>query len=313
MNPWWLGLGPAQAIVSCGEDNHRLRWAEGALTAVDHEDPEAERALAALGGQRCTCVDVLDAWARHEDDQRVLVLASRGPADPIAAQADWTAQLAPRPRAITTGTPTPARATAPQLLRRPAQRRAKAAAKAAARAAARGTASGWTAHAPASPGRVGRPPRGTEPESELVALLGLGGGLQDRLVATVAARWARRFEQPSPELSEARASLMASMQGRLSAAVQGWLGRADVAVELELIEDGRAPALAERGGAIQAALPFDWLAEVWARGLATIFGRFCLAATTDDGLAWTLTTVGPDFGPPAPIRVELPNASPSAR
>jgi hypothetical protein len=303
MNPWWLGLGPAQAIVTCGEHNHRLRWAEGALTAVDHEDPEAERALAALGGQRCTCVDVLDAWARHEGDQRVLVLASRGPADPIAAHADWTAQLAARPRAITAAMPTPARVSAPQLLRRPGRRRAKAA-----RATARASGSGWTAYAPASPGPVGRIPRGTEPESELVALLGLGGGLQDRLVATVAATWARRFEQPGPELSEARPSLTASMQGRLSAAVQSWLGRADVAVELELIEDGRAPDLAERGGAIQAALPFDWLAEVWARGLATIFGRFCLAASTDDGRAWTLTTVGPEFGPPAPIRVELPAA-----
>jgi hypothetical protein len=303
MNPWWLGLGPAQAIVTCGEHNHRLRWAEGALTAVDHEDPEAERALAALGGQRCTCVDVLDAWARHEGDQRVLVLASRGPADPIAAHADWTAQLAARPRAITAAMPTRARVSAPQLLRRPGRRRAKAA-----RAAARASGSGWTAYAPASPSPAGRIPRGTEPESELVALLGLGGGLQDRLVATVAATWARRFEQPSPELSEARPSLTASMQGRLSAAVQSWLGRADVAVELELIEDDRAPDLAERGGAIQAALPFDWLAEVWARGLATIFGRFCLAASTDDGRAWTLTTVGPEFGPPAPIRVELPAA-----
>jgi hypothetical protein len=249
-------------------------------------------------------VDVLDAWARHEGDQRVLVLASRGPADPIAVQADWTAQLAARPRAVAAAMPPRAPVSAPQLLRRPARRRAKAAA----RAAARATASGWTAYAPASPSPVGRVQRGTEPESELVALLGLGGGLQDRLVATVAATWVRRFEQPSPELSEARASLMASMQGRLSAAVRSWLGRADVAVELELIEDGRAPDLAERGGAIQAALPFDWLAEVWARGLATIFGRFCLAASTEDGRAWTLTTVGPDFGPPAPIRVELPAA-----
>ncbi|HWF24480.1 MAG TPA: hypothetical protein VG275_03475 [Solirubrobacteraceae bacterium] len=304
MNPWWLGLGPAQAIVTCGEHNHRLRWAEGALTAVDHEDPEAERALAALGGQRCTCVDVLDAWARHEGDQRVLVLASRGPADPIVAQADWMAQLAARPRAVTTAMPAPARVTAPQLLRRRARRRAKAAA----RAAARATASGWTAYAPVSPGPVGRIPGGTEPEGELVALLGLGGGLQDRLVATVAATWARRFEQPSPELSAARASLMASMQGRLSAAVRSWLGRIDVPIELELIEDGRAPALAERGGAIQAELPFDWLAEVWARGLAVVFGRFCLSASTDDGRTWALTTLGPDFGPPAAIRVELPAA-----
>jgi hypothetical protein len=199
--------------------------------------------------------------------------------------------------------------TPAQLLRRPSRRRAKAAALSAAPA----TASGWTAYAPGSPGPVGRIPLKTEPESELVALLGLGGGLQDRLVATVAATWARRFAEPSPELSEAHASLTASMQGRLSAAMRTWLGGADIGVALELIEDGRAPTLDERGGAIHAALPFDWMADVWSRGLTTVFGRFCLAASTDDGRAWTLSTVGPDLGPPAPIRVELPNASPGAR
>jgi hypothetical protein len=292
MNPWWLGLGPAEATIMCGEEAHRLRWEAGALHAMDHDDPEAERALVALGGQRCNCVDMLDAWTRHDGDPRVLVLASRGPADPLAARADWTAQLGARPRA--TATPLPRVTPRRQLLRRPARRRAMAAAH------------GWTASHPLGPPPAGRVPLQTQSESELVALLGLGGGLQDRLVMTVAAIWAQRFEERDPELSRARPTLHASMQGRLSAAVRSWLGRIDLEVELNLIEDRRSGTLTERAGVICAELPFGWLAEVWSRGLAVVFGRFCLAASTDDGRAWTLSTVGQDMGLPALVRVELP-------
>jgi hypothetical protein len=294
MNPWWLGLAPAQGTVTCGEHHHRLRWAEGALEAIDHDDPEAERSLAALSGQRCPCMDVLDAWARHEGDPRVLVLASRGPSDPIAAEAEWTAQLGAHPPPVASVTAPRPRVAPRQLLRRPARRRARASAR------------GWTSSAPMSARPVARMPLTTEPESELVALLGLGGGLPDRLVATVAATWAQRLAGPGPEVSEARASLRASMHGRLCAALRGWLGRTDLELELDLIEDGRPPSLAASAGQLRAELPFDWLSEVWSRGLVTVFGRFCLAAGTEDGTAWTLSTVSPDLGPPAPVRIELP-------
>ena len=49
-------------------------------------------------------------------------------------------------------------------------------------------------------------------------------------------------------------------------------------------------------GGIAVALPFDWVADVWARGLALVFGRLCVAAESSDGLRWTLTTVGADLG-----------------
>ena len=35
------------------------------------------------------------------------------------------------------------------------------------------------------------------------------------------------------------------------------------------------------------------LVNVWARGLAVIWGRFCLDASTEDGRRFTLTTVAP--------------------
>lgn len=294
MNPWWLGLDPAQTTVRCGEDVHRLRWEAGALHALDHEDPESERALAALGGQRCTCVEVLEAWSRHAGNPRVLVLASRGPVDPLAAQADWTAQLGTLPRGAMPSAASPPRTRPRQFLRRPAHRRAGAA------------ASAWTSYAPTIPPPAGRLPLRSQSESELIALLGLGEGVQDRLVATVASSWARRFEEGETAVREARPTLHASMHGRLAAAVRSWLGRLDVDVELDLIDARRPPTLTEVGGVVRAELPFAWHAEVWSRGLAIVFGRLCLGASTADGRTWTLTTVGADLGPPAPVRLELP-------
>jgi hypothetical protein len=61
----------------------RLAWREGELRAPDHAG--AERTLAALGGERCACVEMLDAWHGHASDLRVLVLGSRGSSDPLAA------------------------------------------------------------------------------------------------------------------------------------------------------------------------------------------------------------------------------------
>jgi hypothetical protein len=283
---WWTGLAPAEATIACGEHEHRLRWERGALRALAHDDPEAERALAALGGERCACVDVLDAWQRHEDNPRVLVLASRGPADPLAADAGWTAQLgSPPPVATITAPP---RASTMALLRGPARRRAT-------------TAAPRVRHVAATNGLLLRTPA----ESDLVALLGLGGGLPDRLAATVAAAWADRFDRADVTLPQSRAALHASMHGRLAAAARAWLGRADVPVELELIEDRRLPTLTERKGAIRAELPFAWLSEVWSRGLAIVWGRLCLAAATEDGRAWKLIVVGPDLGPHQRMLIEL--------
>src|SRR5262249_13764200 len=83
VSEWWRGVAPAQASVDCGGERHRLRWEAGELCALDHEDPGGERALAAVGGERPLGVGVLDAWQRHATDLSVLVLASRGPSDPL--------------------------------------------------------------------------------------------------------------------------------------------------------------------------------------------------------------------------------------
>ena len=78
----YLELLPATVIeVGCGDDLHRLRWSAGDLGSLDHDDPEGERTLAALGGTSNGCVRVLDAWQRQRTSLRVLTLTSHGAAD----------------------------------------------------------------------------------------------------------------------------------------------------------------------------------------------------------------------------------------
>ncbi len=81
--PWWAGLPPAQAEVSCGEQTHRLLWAEGRLTAADHPDAEGELVLAALGGDRSECVDLVGWWGGRRDDLEVLAVGPRSAADEL--------------------------------------------------------------------------------------------------------------------------------------------------------------------------------------------------------------------------------------
>lgn len=278
MNPWWVGLPSGAATVDCAEHSHRLRWDAGKLRALDHDDIESERTLAALGGQRCACVDVLDAWQRHADDLRVLVLASRGPADPLRAQRDPPAARRPGPHSVRAGI-------------RPAR-----------------TSMTWSSYAPFYAGFAGgrATSAGVAPDDELVTLLGLGGALPDRLFATVTAGWAQQLERGGDAVVAARAALHAALYGRVAAAVRTWLGQSDAEVEVRMLGESEAPSLTEAGGAVHAAVPFGWLVGVWAKGLANVGGRFCLAATSPDGRHWKLSTVAPDLGPPLPVKLELP-------
>jgi hypothetical protein len=86
--PWWALLPPAQAEVSCGDQTHRLLWAEGRLTAADHPDAEGELVLAALGGDRSECVDVAGWWGARRDDLEVLAVGPRSAADELTVTAE---------------------------------------------------------------------------------------------------------------------------------------------------------------------------------------------------------------------------------
>ena len=194
MSEWWVGLGVAETVVECGGVEHPLVWEDGTLHAPAHEDTEGERALAALGGTRCECVDLLDAWARCRHDVDALVFASRGPGDHFAVEDE-------------------------------AQR--------------------------AFAGRM--PP---EPHDELLEVLRLGGGLSERLIATVAAEWARRIEQPGADHDWARARLHAGLYGRLVPALRFWLGDPALSVDLTLVGATDPRSLTRQGDTVQVGLPF---------------------------------------------------------
>jgi hypothetical protein len=93
--PWWALLPPAQAEVACGEQTHRLLWAEGRLTAADHPDGEGELVLAALGGDRCECVDLVGWWGTRRDDLEVLAVGPRSVADELTVTPENMAESGP--------------------------------------------------------------------------------------------------------------------------------------------------------------------------------------------------------------------------
>lgn len=127
-------------------------------------------------------------------------------------------------------------------------------------------------------------------------LLALGGGLADRLQAHAAATWAERLRtEDAVTHTAAMPQLHAALYGRLLATLRSWLDEPELSIELEMVEPGGDRWLRREGHVVAVALPFEWLAEVWTRGLSTIVGRLCLAAGTDDGVSWTLDTAEPDL------------------
>jgi len=257
---WWAGLAPAQTTIPCGGLRHRLRWEAGTLRALDHDDLDGERTLAALGGERCACVEVVDAWARHAADPAVLLLGRRAPTDALAAgedQAPWA----------------PASAAGPS------------------------GAVGWTMYTPVrgSMGYLGVSTptiQPAEPDStaEIAGLLTLGGGLGDRLVATVAAHFRERVD-------EARVPLHATLYGRLLAGAILWLAEPELELQLELVADDAPRRIVRADDGVRAELPYAWLPDVWTRDLGVVAGRLVLdAVSEDDGRRWRLAAVGPDLG-----------------
>ncbi len=293
-SPWWRGVPPAVAQVSCDGREHQVRWADGELRVPGHPDLESEKILRALAGEDYACLDVLEAWEVHADDLRVLVLASRGPADPVAVRLDQ-----PGPAGWTGRT---GRSAAARMQRR--------------RSAVTAVLGGA---APAS----------REREDPLATLLSLGGPMQTRLTATVAAAWRERLRagaapaDAAPGLPDAtalpdaivataaatieaaRPALHAALYGRVVATLRAWTGRPDLRVALTMIGESDEPALAPDGDGIAVELPFGWISDVWARGLGACWDRFVLAAAPA-GDGWALSAVAPDLGPPAQITITGP-------
>lgn len=87
MTPWWTGLAEVETAGPAGAEGHRLSWRDGVLLLVAHPDPDADRALAAFGGDVCPCLDLLEAWEAEHRRGRILVVGARRADEELAAPA----------------------------------------------------------------------------------------------------------------------------------------------------------------------------------------------------------------------------------
>jgi hypothetical protein len=298
--PWQALLPPADVQVSCGDAEHRLRWTDGRLTALDHPDAEEELVLAALGGDRPRCVDLIESWGRRADDLQVLAVAPRWAADELMLTAETVGAPA-GPGAFGGGSwlayAPLTRRTYPALRVWPWPQRLRPTAAILARrqmAVATSTARRGTGARRASWQQArGQADRAAGRREELFSLLALGAAFQLRLSATVAAAWADGGSR-APGRSGSEPALIAALAGRLAPAAQAWLGIDPGAVDVSLHEDAGWGRLAPSGDRLDAALPMGWLASVWAPGLAVIAGHLVVAVTE---AAWPAATV---LGVPGP-------------
>ncbi len=277
---WWDGLLPVEVRLDCSGGTHAVRWEDGVLTASDHEDPTAERALAALGGERTRCIELLDTWARHADDLRVLTITSRGASDPVHPDAES------RFVSTVSGMPRPGVQGVAMTVVRPA-------------------AAGWVSYAPLSTTQPigGRPGL---PSDDILDLLSLSGALTQRLVAQIIASWAARLAgDEQGGIDPHGPALTAALYGRVVASVRTWLGEAGSTVELEMIAPTTTPSMARRDGVVVAHLPFAWLSDIWVKDLAVVLGRFALGTVESDPGRLRLSTVGPDCTDVRPVTVSL--------
>ena len=324
--PWWAALGPAEAAVRCGGQQHRLRWEAGRLTAKDHPDAEGEQVLGTLGGDQPDCIRLLSAWGEHSDDLNALMLGPRSAADTLTVDVAEAERLRLGPvgwvgyAPLTGGTrgAAPARPlTWGELWFRTLRSFAVNA-----RGLPRGSAT-WgpgraavsvvSAHVTsqlisAAGSRQGpRGPRAFLPgagqdldrelarRAELLELLALGPAFQFRLCATVAAAWADR--EPGP----ARPALTAALAGRVAPAVASWLGADADAVQVSLADE--QGGLARDGDRWRAGM--RWVAAVWGAGLAVVDGNLVVDVTRAEYPEAHVLALDRPGGKPTPTAVAV--------
>ena len=281
-------LRPATYPVECSGERHTIRWEAGELSAPDHGDPEGERALAALGGTSCACLDILGAWAHHREDLRLLSAMSRGPGDVIQSEGFGGPRISGMN--VVRGS---------HAVLRPGVTTAAG-------------ASGWVARAPLSGlssagarGQFARTPDSTEEEIALLA--GLGRDVTVRMVATITETLLQQQLAGARSGSTVLPALEASLFGRVSNALRMWLGAPDLNVELEVSDQPEQWTLTgDIDSSLRLLLPLEWVTEVWGRDLALVAGRFSLGVVESSGSRIALSTVASDLGSPKILRIEMP-------
>jgi hypothetical protein len=277
--------------VPCGQGGHIVRWEAGTLRLPSHPDAEAELVLAALGGEKARCVELAEAWGRHVEDLSVLAIGPRGPADEIAVSWDDVDAAAQASRAGPSGPFGPPRSMPRGL----ASRSIPTAARAQARYQ-QGTQ---------------EQERAARRRNDMLSLLALGYGFQVRLIGQVAQAHADR---PDEAMETVRPPLVAAIAARLAPVAEEWLGidPDQVVVSLHRGPGWGSVELTGRGEQrrLRASLPADWLARVWAAGLA-LAGRHLVVAVDRAGWpdARMLALRAPGTGP-VPLDVHASQAGP---
>jgi hypothetical protein len=265
---WFDCLPNCEALLPCGQGRHVVRWEAGKLRLLSHPDAEAERVLAALGGEKARCVEVAQAWERHAEDLSVLAIGPRSPADEIAvswddvdavlresqfggsiAYAPQAGSLYPRRGPGSWRGPRPMGPPVPAVYQQSMQDRERAA---------------WR-------------------RSDMLSLLALGYGFQVRLIGQVAEA---HTDRPEEGMEKIRPLLVAAITARLAPVAEEWLGidPGQVVVTLHCGPGWGSAELTGRGEQrrLRVSLPAGWLARVWAAGLA-LTGRHLVVAVARAG------------------------------
>jgi len=66
--PWFDRVPSVTFEAECEGQRHEITWEAGTLRLSHHPEPDAERALVALGGRIPRCVEILDLWDAALDD-----------------------------------------------------------------------------------------------------------------------------------------------------------------------------------------------------------------------------------------------------
>jgi hypothetical protein len=257
---WFTCLPSCHAEIPCGSGRHVIRWEAGALRLDSHADPEAELVLAALGGEEARCIEVAEAWSRHAADPTVLRVGPRGAdgADGVTVSWEDVDAAAQGDRGgvgaswIGQGSGAPGQGA----MRRPSVMLSAAMAQASAR-----RSQAQREHAEAR-----------QRTTDLLSLFALGPAFQIRLIGQVAAAHAARLDEPDERGRSRRPVLIAALEGRLALVAEQWIGINPDYVKASL-HTGPGWGSAELTGRgeqrrLRIALPADWLARVWACGLA---------------------------------------------
>jgi hypothetical protein len=122
--------------------------------------------------------------------------------------------------------------------------------------------------------------------TDLLSLFALGPAFQVRLAGQVVAAHASRVDEPGEQGISRRSVLVSALEGRLALVAERWMGidPGYVKASLHAGPGWGAAELTGRGEQrrLRVSLPADWLARVWASGLALV-GRHLVVAVDRGG------------------------------